>query len=203
MVDNSRLVGIRNYLIPTDNSDQVLVVGCGGIGTWVSIIGVMSGWENIVLIDHDRIEQSNLNRLPFTRDDVGLLKVDVLYRFLSNIRKHINIRSVPQTFENAVRHYEYNLLESKVVFCCTDTTESQDAVYQWCQQHDIEYVRGGYDEFHISITKQGPDKIWQFGPENSSYVSSWAGTAMFAAAVAICGKEWSGFVPGMDSGDDI
>lgn len=58
---------------------RVLVVGCGGIGSLVAMQLAGAGIENLVLIDPDVIEASNLNRqFLWGRSDVGRAKVDVL-----------------------------------------------------------------------------------------------------------------------------
>ena len=55
----------------------VLIVGLGGVGGYACEALVRSGIENIILIDYDKIDASNLNRQIITnRNNIGKSKVD-------------------------------------------------------------------------------------------------------------------------------
>jgi bacteriocin biosynthesis cyclodehydratase domain-containing protein len=55
----------------------VVIVGCGGLGSWVACGLSLSGVGEMILIDDDRVELSNLNRqLLFTPAQIGRLKVE-------------------------------------------------------------------------------------------------------------------------------
>lgn len=58
-------------------SDTVaLIVGVGGLGCHIAEHLVRSGLRRLILVDHDRVEDSNLNRqILFDAADVGRLKV--------------------------------------------------------------------------------------------------------------------------------
>lgn len=64
---------------PLLKDKRVLLLGCGSMGGDIAMHLAMAGVGGLVLVDHDRVEASNLSRL---RDaviaDVGRLKVDVL-----------------------------------------------------------------------------------------------------------------------------
>jgi len=38
----------------------VVIVGCGGLGSWTSIMMAKGGWKEFVLVDPDVIEEKNL-----------------------------------------------------------------------------------------------------------------------------------------------
>lgn len=85
-------------------SSRVLVAGVGALGSIVATSLVALGIGEIVLVDFDTIETSNLNRQLLFRDrDVGKPKVDVASKYLSelnpDVRIHVyndDIRSVPR-----------------------------------------------------------------------------------------------------------
>src|SRR5690554_2645877 len=57
---------------------KVAVFGLGGVGSFAAEALARSGVGNLVLIDHDAITITNINRqLPATLNTVGRLKVEV------------------------------------------------------------------------------------------------------------------------------
>jgi hypothetical protein len=63
----------------------VTVVGCGGTGGFVaeSLCRLLPLRASLVLIDHDRVEERNLVRQNFLRQEVGQLKAEALARRLA------------------------------------------------------------------------------------------------------------------------
>ncbi len=56
---------------------HVVILGCGGLGSWVAAGLACSGIGRLTLVDDDVVELSNLNRqLLFTEADIGRPKVD-------------------------------------------------------------------------------------------------------------------------------
>lgn len=61
----------------------VSIVGCGGLGSHTAVLLAGAGVGHLRIVDHDRIEASNLNRQLFwTLADLGKYKVEVLGRCL-------------------------------------------------------------------------------------------------------------------------
>lgn len=63
----------------------VTVVGCGGTGGFVaeSLCRLLPPRADLVLIDHDRIEERNLTRQCFYREDLGQFKSEALAKRLA------------------------------------------------------------------------------------------------------------------------
>lgn len=71
------LIGIENLKLI--HSKTVLVVGIGGVGSYATEALVRSGIQKIIIIDHDIIAPSNLNRQIFTNTkNIGKSKVSEL-----------------------------------------------------------------------------------------------------------------------------
>ena len=59
-------------------NSKVLVVGCGGLGTPVIDLLSRAGIGEIGMMDHDKVNISNLHRqVMFTTEDVGKYKVNI------------------------------------------------------------------------------------------------------------------------------
>lgn len=58
---------------------MIYIIGCGGVGSFLApTLCMLSGKENITLVDGDNLETKNLNRQLFTEADIGKNKAEAL-----------------------------------------------------------------------------------------------------------------------------
>ncbi len=67
------------------------IAGCGGLGSNAAVALARAGIGKLILVDHDRVEPSNLNRQHFFANDLGRLKVDALAAHLRGIHRDIRL----------------------------------------------------------------------------------------------------------------
>jgi sulfur carrier protein ThiS adenylyltransferase len=67
----------------------VAVAGCGGLGSNAAVSLVRAGVGKMILVDHDAVEPSNLNRQQFFASDVGRPKVFALANHLLTIHPNV------------------------------------------------------------------------------------------------------------------
>ena len=73
-------------------NSSICIVGCGGLGSSAAQYLSMTGIGNIMLIDNDIINLSNLNRQTlFFERDIGKFKVDTLKKNLQEINPEAKI----------------------------------------------------------------------------------------------------------------
>ncbi|MDP3630765.1 MAG: sulfur carrier protein ThiS adenylyltransferase ThiF [Actinomycetota bacterium] len=101
-------------------SATVAIIGCGGLGSSVAEMLVRSGVGALVLIDFDRVEEDNLNRQLFFRDQLGRLKAEALAETLRRIDPSVHLDVVVERVTAA------NLLP--YVFGCDVLVEAVDGV---------------------------------------------------------------------------
>ncbi|MEG0237155.1 sulfur carrier protein ThiS adenylyltransferase ThiF [Cetobacterium sp.] len=70
---------------------KIGVAGCGGIGSNVAMNLVRAGIKNFILVDFDKIEESNLNRQFYFKNQIGLYKAPILMKNLKSINENLNI----------------------------------------------------------------------------------------------------------------
>ncbi|KIK34332.1 hypothetical protein CY34DRAFT_813002 [Suillus luteus UH-Slu-Lm8-n1] len=71
---------------------SVVVVGCGGVGSWVAVMLVRSGVSKIRLVDFDYVTLSSLNRhATAVLADVGTPKVRCIERTLKQISTRVEV----------------------------------------------------------------------------------------------------------------
>ncbi|KAF9484079.1 ubiquitin-protein ligase molybdopterin-converting factor [Pholiota conissans] len=88
----------RNYAFFGDEGmakirqGRVVVVGCGGVGSWAAVMLVRSGITNIRLVDFDYVSLSSLNRHATAgTTDVGTSKVKCIEKALKQISKWVEV----------------------------------------------------------------------------------------------------------------
>jgi sulfur-carrier protein adenylyltransferase/sulfurtransferase len=85
---------------------SVLVVGAGGLGCPVLQYLAAAGVGRLIIVDHDRVEESNLHRQPlYTMDDVGSPKVAAARAALLRLNPTITVETLAgrATPDNAAR----------------------------------------------------------------------------------------------------
>ena len=75
-------------------NSRVLILGMGGLGSPLLIYLVAAGVGTIGIVDHDKVELSNLNRqILFSPKDVGKFKVSRAKAKMSKLNKKIKIKT--------------------------------------------------------------------------------------------------------------
>lgn len=67
------------------------IAGCGGLGSNAAVALVRAGIGKLILADFDSVEESNLNRQYYFRDDIGFRKTEALARHLEAINPDIEL----------------------------------------------------------------------------------------------------------------
>lgn len=76
---------------------KVLILGLGGVGSYVCESLVRSGVENLIIVDNDIIDITNLNRQLMTNhNNIGMSKVDVWYERIKSINPNCNVKIIKQ-----------------------------------------------------------------------------------------------------------
>ena len=124
----------------------ILVVGMGGLGSPVAHYLISSGIGYLTLMDHDKVELSNLSRQPlYKEDDVGNLKVNVAKEALSHLNPNAVINEVPEELnkDNALTYVSSH----DFVIDCTDNVDSRYILSDICQSIGKPLIHGGIRAF--------------------------------------------------------
>lgn len=129
-VDNLELLGTKS----------VLVLGCGGVGGYVVEALVRSGIGEVILVDYDMVEETNINRqIIALNSTIGKLKIDLLEERIKDINSNCNVIKIGK-FINQDNYLE--LFNNKIdyfVDCC-DTVIVKKLVMKECLEKDIPFI---------------------------------------------------------------
>jgi len=123
---------------------RVGIAGSGSVGGFIAESLVRTGFEDVTLIEFDRIEEHNLDRLNYaTGADVGRLKVEALARHLQPraTANHCRIDRIaaPVYEEEAFR----KALDCDVLFSCVDRPWGRHVLNFIAYAHLIPVIDGG------------------------------------------------------------
>jgi sulfur carrier protein ThiS adenylyltransferase len=67
------------------------IAGLGGLGSAVSIALARMGIGELILVDYDVVEPSNLNRQFYFIDQIGMAKTEAMSKILKDINPYVNL----------------------------------------------------------------------------------------------------------------
>lgn len=135
----------QNILIGNDAFERlkkanVLIVGLGGVGSYVVEAICRSGVLNIGLVDGDRVDISNINRqLCATTKTLGRFKADVLKERILDINPYANARAYNLFYkENTMQ--SINLREYNYVVDAVDDINAKLLLAIEATKHKVDII---------------------------------------------------------------
>lgn len=132
------LIGKNN--IDIIRRQTVLIIGLGGVGGYALETLVRSGINNIIIVDGDIIETTNLNRqIIATENNLNQYKVDEFYIRMKSINSKCNIikinKMINKTNINEIFKYHIDYLIDT-----EDTIETKKLIIQNCIAKKIKFI---------------------------------------------------------------
>ena len=123
---------------------RVGIVGLGSVGCVVAEALARIGIAQVTLIDPDRVEEHNLDRLLYgTIRDIGKLKVDLAAQAMHRnaTAEKISIKTLPVSVHDSLAYQE--ALDCDVLFSCVDRPVARDVLNFIANAHLIPVIDGG------------------------------------------------------------
>lgn len=115
----------------------VMVVGCGAVGSFAIEALARSGVGHLVVVDFDKIEESNINRQLFAlTSTVGTPKVSVAAARVRDINPDAVVDAFDMFFDDA---HAPNVAPDFVIDAI-DSVPSKIALAAWCQARNIPFI---------------------------------------------------------------
>lgn len=177
----------RQANLPLMNIYCAAVVGLGGTGTWTALFLAMAGAHQLHLMDFDRLEASNLNRLPYAEDDLGKQKTEVAAELIKRIRPDTEIYIHQEANELSLSLVTKSGFNGSDVwfFDCTDKLRTQRMIYEFTAKHKNKYIRCGYDGLHMTVCDYVGLSAGSDDEAGYRITPSWVCTPAVAAGIAV------------------
>lgn len=132
------MVGEKN--IEKIKKTKVLVLGLGGVGSYAVEALIRSGIINIILVDYDTIDITNLNRQLMTNQyNVGEFKTKVLEERIKAINSSCNIQIINEKIKKESINKLLDLKPDYIVDAC-DTIEVKKELILKCKKNNIKLI---------------------------------------------------------------
>ena len=141
-------------------NSKVLIVGIGGLGNPLLTYLAASGVGNIGIVDHDKVELSNLNRQTlFNLSDIGKFKTVQAKIKIDNIYKNIKIKIfkkklLKKNIRKVFKNYE-------IICDGTDNFDTRYLINDECKKNKKILISAAINKFDgqllkFNFKKKGP-----------------------------------------------
>lgn len=203
---------LRNRIYLDDNKQEIVkrkrvIIGGAGIGSIIAECALRFGFENLTIVDGDKVEISNLNRQNYKDADIGRYKVEALAERLQNINPKAEINSICTYIDKD--NVEKILDNFDIAINALDF--SSDIPFQFddlCQKKGIPVLHPynfGWAAFITIIDPEGPnlrllsDRYEQFELRVVNYVTQysrfWGNSKLWLEDIKEKYKEEMGKIP--------
>lgn len=132
-----------------------LVVGAGGLGSPAALYLASAGIGRLVLVDHDTVDTTNLQRqILHTTERVGQPKVVSGRTALAAINPEVVVEPVRERLEGV--RLDALVAQSTVVLDCSDNFATRHAINRACVAHRVPLVSGAAIRFDGQISVFDP-----------------------------------------------
>jgi molybdopterin-synthase adenylyltransferase len=136
-------------------SSHVLIAGAGGLGSPVALYLGSAGIGRITIVDHDRVDATNLQRqIAHTLTRIGEFKADSVRQSIAAINPDVQVITVTQRADASL--LDQLVPKDDLVLDCTDNFATRHAINRACVKHGKPLVSGAAIRFDGQITVYDP-----------------------------------------------
>ena len=136
-------------------ASHVLIIGAGGLGSPVALYLGAAGVGRITLVDHDRVDATNLQRqIAHTLERIGEFKADSVVKAVAALNPDVTVIPVTEPADDSL--LERLVGEVDLVLDCTDNFATRHAINRACVKHAKPLVSGAAIRFDGQVTVYDP-----------------------------------------------
>ena len=153
---NKDSLNARSLLLPVTKGTRLIMIGCGGTGSWLAphIVRIARLLQelgdqqvSVVLCDHDHVEEKNIFRQNFCGAEIGTNKAVALAQRYGHAWG-IPVTAIDQRFDRTLAARNdfspsYNDQQTTVCITCVDNNTARREVTKLCESWPIWWVDTG------------------------------------------------------------
>lgn len=169
---------------------STIVIGLGGLGSWIALDLALIGVGTLILVDPDKLEASNLNRTLFKYSQIGQLKTQAIKELILERRPDTIVVTIEDYFNTDI----LNKYSVDYIFDATDNLSTRQMIHDYNQYqkqmqipdfNPIPYSKCGYDGYNATLSMNDYES-GRWGDEGSyTVVPSFFGTPQILSAMAV------------------
>jgi len=122
---------------------HVVVVGLGGVGSWVAEALARSGVGRLTLIDMDHVAESNINRqIQALTSTIGMAKIVAMQQRIKEINPSCEVRLVDD-FVTPQNWLQLLPNAADAVIDCCDQVPAKVAMAMWARMSGVDFISVG------------------------------------------------------------
>ena len=130
---------------------HALIIGAGGLGSPVALYLGSAGVGHLTVVDHDRVDATNLQRqIAHTMASVGLFKAESIRRAIADINPDVHVSAVTQRADDVL--LDTLVSQADVVLDCTDNFATRHAINRAAVKHRKPLVSGAAIRFDGQVS---------------------------------------------------
>lgn len=138
-------------------SSKVVIIGAGAVGSNIAAYLASCGVGEIILIDNDVVDISNLHRQFFFEEDIGHKKALTLATKLQKINPSISVTPIDDKIDTTF--FDRNQLPNdvNVIINCSDEPSvdfTSEIIAKYCMPRNIPHIVGGGYNLHQTLIGQ-------------------------------------------------
>ena len=136
-------------------ASRVLIIGAGGLGSPVALYLGSAGVGHITLVDHDRVDATNLQRqIAHTMTRIGEFKADSVVQAVAALNPDVEVIPVTEQADDILLDRLIGAVD--LVLDCTDNFATRHAINRACVKHGKPLVSGAAIRFDGQVTVYDP-----------------------------------------------
>lgn len=140
----------KSNLMEKFKNTSIAICGGGALGANLLENLARTGFQNLKIIDRDRIEERNLSTQPYYKSDIGAYKTKIM---INNLYRALGIMVEGINQELTQNNINYLLNQSNLIIDTFDNSLSRSMVKDYCLTKNIPCL-------HLGLSADYSEIIW-------------------------------------------
>jgi len=146
---------------PNKQLSKITIIGVGSTGSFIALNLAKLGFNNIKVIDYDKVEAENIPNQFYREQDIGKLKTEAIKEIIKDFTgTEIEVENV-----KIDKDYNFDCELNEIIIFCLDNMPSRKLIYEKIKDIPIKIIDTrmggeGYQIYSVDLTdEEGKEKF--------------------------------------------